>query len=802
MKTIKFLFVLTLASCGGGSIDGADTQPVDIALDAWVPVDVHSDMDEPEVMTPPDPAAFFEQLAHPGCLPDTGLVDRVHRFSTVDVLPDLDALSIDVMGDLVLVGTATGLYALPDGADAFTPVTLPGDPAPVRILGEADNGSAYVVQAGAISMVTPGLDVLPVIEVAGQAQAAFDCGDGFYLVEDGQLSVTTGAVNDPVDGAPATGVIAACCSGDAVWTCGGEGVCFRTEGAWESCWLPGDPFTAMTPLGDGGVIVATDGAVSSFSSGGAGDSLTAGPDGLPTAGIRALDARGDAWAVGHQVGASVVSGAAPFTSHFHSMRWLPAEEVRDVAFGDDGCLWAATPGGVSRIQPDEIALEDKAAVMKGHLDTFHWRLGFVSLYARGVDPWDPDPETAILWDDDNDGQWTEEALAAFCYAYQVTGEEEYYEAARKAVEGMFQLFDVPAQDFEAAGLGFGYPARSVVRDDEGQVFESKATQSNWHLVDHWDGHQYYWKDDTSSDEVTGHLYGLSVYHDLCAKDDEEREEVAHYLTGMIGYILDNGYKLLDLGGEPTTHGHWAPDDLAIALDGVEACCEEHGIDVCVDKCIGAYYGGGFLNAVEILGGLLAAWHVSGEERFLEAYETLVTGHRYDEVVTFSENVATWTDSHLANYCDHELADLAFLTLLRYEPYPERRAFWEQQVLASFEYETGERNPLKTLVIASTQEDVPGLEKGVRTLLDYPSDMRDWLVDNSHRVDVAMNGKDRHGNKQFATGLPYDEIHVMRWDSNPYRVSKGGDGAYRLTSTFWLLPYWGLRYYGGICPAGN
>jgi len=73
------------------------------------------------------------------------------------------------------------------------------------------------------------------------------------------------------------------------------------------------------------------------------------------------------------------------------------------------------------------------------------------------------------------------------------------------------------------------------------------------------------------------------------------------------------------------------------------------------------------------------------------------------------------------------------------------------------------------------------------------------VDNSHRVDAAPDGEDRHGNPQFSAGLPYDEIHLMRWDSNPYQVSKGGDGTTRHTPIFWLLPYWGLRYYGAVCP---
>ncbi|MBM4371601.1 MAG: hypothetical protein FJ098_08100 [Deltaproteobacteria bacterium] len=801
--------VLLLAACGtsgtGGSAgaDVADSSGVDSAAVDFTPAEAcfpdvrASDVASDAPGLPPDPAAVFERRKHPGCLSDSGTVDRVRQYRTPEVLPDLDTGSLAVLGDGVLAGTASGLFALAPGADGFRAVPLAGDPAAARVLGDASGGAVYVAQAGAVWRVGADLQVLPVLEPGGEVLAAFDCGDGFYLVADGVLSWSTGGAVVPLEGAAATGVTAACCSGAVVWVAREDGLHCRVDGQWSLPWAPGEPITALGPAGADGVLAGAGGTVAHVTPDGYGEDLAVGLDGLPTGGFRALAADGSRWAVGHHVGVTLASASPVSVEHFHSRRWLPGEEVRAVAFDPGGGLWVATPAGVAHLWTEDVALADKAAAMMAQLDALHWRNGAVSVQAHGVDPWDP--AAVVLWDDDNDGQWTEEALAAFCYAYRVTGDEAWYQAGRRAVEGMFRLFDVPAGDFAAAGLGFGYPARSVVRDDEGEVFESKATQPNWHLVHHVDGHDYYWKDDTSSDEVTGHLYGLAVYHDLCAKDATEREEVAHYLSGMIGYLLDHGFRLLDLDGEPTTHGHWEPAVLAIAVDGVEECCAEHGLDACVGRCIDSYYGGGYLNAAEILGGLLAAWHVSGEARFLEAYEELIAVHRYDEVATFGENVLTWTDSHLANYCDHELADLAFLTLLRYEPHAERRALWEQQVLASFAYETGERNPLKTLVIASTQEEVPGLAAGLETLLDYPEDLRDWRVDDSHRMDAARDGEDRHGNPQFARGFPYDEIHLCRWDSNPYQVAKGGDGTERLAPIFWLLPYWGLRYHGALCP---
>jgi len=101
-------------------------------------------------------------------------------------------------------------------------------------------------------------------------------------------------------------------------------------------------------------------------------------------------------------------------------------------------------------------------------------------------------------------------------------------------------------------------------------------------------------------------------------------------------------------------------------------------------------------------------------------------------------------------------------------------------------------------MAAAVDDVPGAANGVSTLVDFPEDQRDYIVDNSHRVDAGGMGKDRFQRPQFDTVFPYDEILTMRWDANPYRVSAGGSPSSRRAPNFWLLPYWGLRYYNVIC----
>lgn len=726
-------------------------------------------------------------------------------FRTTDALPVLDARAVAAIGDESWVATSAGLFVRTAPKTPFRPVPLPegcGDVADV-----AAGRGVLGVSGALVACGTRFLEVLPSGEVlAGPWDAplpvshVFACAGVAYAVGGGLLVAGETGVFAGPEGVV---ILDGTCAGGEPWVSSGDGLWSWSDGAWRLEWTPESPVTALAGADD-----VRDGSGSAFAA--AGDEVArvapglgviaswrAAPGGLPTAPATSLAAAGGFLAVGHPIGVSLLHPETGSVEHFHSLRWLPAEEARDVSLSAGGDLWVATPGGLARLHRDATALADKADRMFEALDRWHWRMdGFVTAGAVFPDPWSEGP--ASRWDDDNDGQWTEEAVAAFCYAFAVTGDPRYREAARRAVDNMLLLIDVPAADFEAAGLGRGFVTRSLVRDDEGPVFESKASQSNWHLVHHSDGRDYYWKDDTSSDEVTGHFFGLSVYHDLCATDDLERARVAKGITDLAGYLLDHGFTLPDLDGKPTTHGDWSPAKISIAVDGVETCIDL-GHDI-VD-CVGAWAGGGFLDSLEILGGMLAAWHASGEDRFLQAYETLITEYRYGEVATFSDHVLTWTNPGVANYCDHELADLAFLTLLRYEPRPERRERWIGSLLAAWEYEEGERNPLKVLAMASAVHDVPGLDDGVRTLVEYPEDLRDVLVDNAHRRDAARGVPDRFGEPQFTTVFPYDEIQTMRWDHNPYRVRDGGDGRMRMSPAFWLLPYWGLRYYNAICEAG-
>ena len=757
---------------------------------------------EAEVDTTPSFAAVYEEMNHASAVTDLPFLEDQAEFirSFGDLPLDL-ATHIAITQAGIWIGADTGLFfaGAPFSGDFAAVADLPADS--VDALSQIGPGVGGVLVAidGTLYQVTtdPVLSVETVMDLDGTPLALFVFGDKPTALT--HSSLCRDASCEPLPFAAEAQALSATCTSDAIYIGTDAGVVSLKGETWDDVWTaPGEePVASLVPAPGGGLLV---GLLSSLvhldNDGNEVEKWSAQERTIPTVVQRILTVSDDGsrFAIGHNTSVSTRYLASDSWEHYAGGRWLQGTGVRSLDFAPDGSLWVLTDAGLSHLMKVQTTLAEKAEYYFGRITDFRRLGGFITPEGTGDDIWNP--TSFFLNDDDNDGQWTQEAIGGLCYAYAVTGDERYYEAARASIENMMLLIDIPAAQFEEAGLGRGFISRSVVRDDEGVIFDNKATQSNWHLVE-YEGRQYYWKDDTSSDETTGHFYGFPIYYDLCAKDDAERLEVGQYVVDLAGYIFDHGYQLIDLDGGPTEHGYWQPERLAIAVDGMEACMAAgHDIADCADVA----FGGGFLNSAEILGAMVAAWHVSGEERFLDAYESLVSDHRYDELATFDEYQMTWTQPGIANYCDHELGDLAFLTLLRYDPNADRRALWLQSILDANEYELGERNPLKSLAIASAGKEIPGLEAGVRTLQEFPHDLRLWRTDNSHRTDYEQGPNDRHGDPQFTKAPPYDETLVKRWDQNPYAIITGSDPSRQMTTSFWLLPYWGLRYYNAIIDA--
>lgn len=541
-----------------------------------------------------------------------------------------------------------------------------------------------------------------------------------------------------------------------------EGVITPNSSWTTSDGLPSDDVRTLALAPDGTLWAGTDQGLASLSSGSGHWTVFSGADGLHYADVLKLrvDDKGAVLA-SSTMGASVYGGDG-YRRYYLGRNWLPCKEVRDTMRLSDGSLLFATSCGVSRVDPISMTLEERAGRYDQIVQERHVRLlGFTStqcpLSVAG------DLSSSFQIDDDNDGQWTEMYLASQCFRYAVTGSDEAKENAQTAAHAMIALLEVP-------GMG-GFFARSIVAPEECEAKQA-AGAGEWHLSQ---DEKWCWKGDTSSDEFVGHVFGLSLYYDLVA-DDEEKAATAKAFGDMLGYIVDHGFTLPDVDGKPTTHGHFDPEWM--------------------EEDLGAMFGDAGLNSAMILGGLKAAYHMTGEKKFADAFESLVNEHNYKDYVSRIEEINTaWHTNHDAE----EMSFLAMFTLIRYEDDPELLKLWLHGLQYLWEVQRPERDPeFNIMYAAMAKTDDYDLDQSIQTLQKLPLDLIIWGVDNSQRLDLDVDPRpDRAGNLQNKFVLPYDEREVMRWAENPYRLIQPGSGRSESSGTFWLLPYWMGRYYGII-----
>jgi hypothetical protein len=749
-------------------------------------------------------------------------------YRTTEQLPSLDVRVLSAAGGKLWAGTAAGLFLYDEQQDLFTELPLgEGVSQEIRVLSDGldPQGRLAVVTSASLLLVDPATAELTFVAdntVPQWSTAAFSgatlflgtTDSGLWAVALDQPSLQPYPVTEQTF--PVSDLVTD--ADDRVWLATPSGL-KRWDGKELTVaadvaggGLPDDDVRAVAhDAATGSIVAGTATGISRLPTGNGPAQMTkAGPGKLPYDHVMFLDAQAGRVLIGHDLAATWVEfsdGAPELLSrvdHYAGGRWLPGQQVRSVAIDAKWRLWIATEAGLSRIEWVEHTFEEKAAYFEDLLDQHFWRMdGFVAADAGLDEAWNP--TTWSVGDFDNDGLWTQMQVGAWCYAYAATGDEQYYQQARKAMDVMMLEIDVPAGDFEKAGLGRGFVTRSLAREDEGPVFESKAAETNWHKVEYEDGHTYYWKDDTSSDEVDGHFFGYPLFYDLCAKTDEERKAVADHAADLARYIIKGGYLLLDLDGQKTTHGHWSPETIGAAADGLDKCMEEAALEPDADKklamtllCGDSYYGGGWLNGTEILGTLLATYHMTGDTMFYDEYRKLLDVHHYGNMIMPHKETATVFNPAYMNHSDHELAMLAYHTLIRYEPDDELRQKWIDGFLAFYEPEKIERNPLWAAFVALLAgPEHADLDAALQSLREMPFDRRDWLVDNTHRKDAGLWPDDRHDNPQFDTVFAYDEIRTIWWNGNLHTMVDGGNPKSVSGPMAWLLPYWALRYAGVI-----
>jgi hypothetical protein len=498
---------------------------------------------------------------------------------------------------------------------------------------------------------------------------------------------------------------------------------------------------ALAWLGQDNFLIATDKGLN-LSNGARGWHSFTGKEGLPVLDLTHMEVgpEGTVW-LGSEQG--LIRWDEGRWTYFAGKRWLPDNRVTALAPDNAGAVWVGTSKGLAHIHHQKLTLEEKAAILQRNLENRDRRHGYVTqihLRAPGV------VEGAQQEISDNDGLWTALYLASQSFRYAVTKSPEAKAQAWRSMQALLRLESI-------TGIS-GFPARAICNVSEPQFGgRSLRSDSEWHqspVEKDW-----YWKGETSSDEIDGHYFGWQVFYDLAA-DEQQKRQVAATCKRVTDHILDHNYYLHDKDGEPTTWGFWGPD----RLNDNPKYWEERG-----------------LNSAEILSHLKVAIHIVKEPRYETAYRDLIKRHHY--AINALEAKLLQGVSH-----DDQLLFLSYYPLLQLEKDPGLHALYASSIKRSWDLERGEGNPLWNFIYGASVSGPCDVEAAVTTLREIPLDFIQWKTRNSHRADI---------DPAHRRILPWPERLIRHWDHNPYEPDGGSDMS-EADQTVWLLPYWMGRYH--------
>jgi len=544
----------------------------------------------------------------------------------------------------------------------------------------------------------------------------------------------------------------------------------RVTGHWTTAdYLLSSTVTSLATDEQGRLWIGTDAGLNMRNEAGTITAFT-GQLGLPVMEITALAAAGESLWIATARG--LILRTQTDWRYFAGRRWLPDDETfaLNVATADE--VWIATGNGLSQLIFQEMTLSEKAAHYRRLTRERHLRFGLATPCDLDL-PGDLSTYRPVA--SDRDGLQTSLLLAALSLEYAVNGEELTKQVADEHFAALLFLetvTDIP-----------GLPARSVDELYSHSLDPTCAPLCQWQANDRLG---FDWNSDTDAEEITARYFALALYHDLAA-DEAQRAAVAQTVARLTDRLLANDYFLIDWDGEPTTWGVWNPTYLWAwygADDPQRALETFHRV---------------LPHSLELLMFLRTAHHLTGEDRYLDAYHRLIRDHSLDDL-------AINAVQYLPIYVDPELdlmCFLSFATLLRYESDSTLRGKYIDGIGQAWTYKSLMNNSLFNLLYGaslSASEDF-GLPAAVEVLRDMPLDLVDWRMENSQRADVNMNPwPNRYGqplSNRSLPPLPPAERAITEWNEDPYVLDAGGGGTREKSGVFWLLAYWLGRYHGFI-----
>lgn len=200
----------------------------------------------------------------------------------------------------------------------------------------------------------------------------------------------------------------------------------------------------------------------------------------------------------------------------------------------------------------------------------------------------------------------------------------------------------------------------------------------------------------------------------------------------------------------------------------------------------------FLNSFELLTFLKFTYHISGEQKYQDAYLRLIREEHY------LENAAQLNRKNPAwfIYFDVSLAGYLFPILLKYETDPQLKLCCENLIDEWFAQQIRDECPLYNFIYDWARNRRQELAASIHFLVDTPLDLVDWRIDHSKREDIRIVRHPTLEERQAHVLVPPSIRATVRWDRNPW-AAVNGDPTREREPVFWLLPYWLGRTIGAI-----
>jgi len=499
---------------------------------------------------------------------------------------------------------------------------------------------------------------------------------------------------------------------------------------------------------------------------------------LPCAEITDIkEINGQLW-FGSTWGAFFLNGKGKY-SYYAGERWLPGNRVISVAPGPEQSVLVLTDKGIGQLSFKSTTLEEKALFYEKQVREKNIRYGINCSSVAIPNGY----STARTGNQPSDNLWTGMYLVAELFRYKVTASADAKENAYEAFEAMERFHTVTnipglfARSFERDykienAKGTDWKRKELLTGSPASLWLPAADHSNWS-----------WRSTASSDQTVAQIFALTMILEL-SDDAQWKARALKCLDNLMGYIVKNDLYIIDVDGEPTMWGKWNPDYV-----------NKFPINVGDRK----------ITSSNIIAFLQTAWHFTGKEIYRNKANELMTKFGYLEnlIRPFSQIGPNGNDelskvlSEEWNHSDDEMYFLAYWGLYPYSLSPDLKAKFLEAIKDHWAIERPEGNALWNFTYAMTGAKEFDLAPSVDFLKEYPLDMRNWAMHNSHRNDIERLPPNFRG-QTTRERLPLSEIPIYRHNGQFFTLDSGGDGSALVSAgDTWLLPYWMGRYLGVI-----